>query len=140
MPTYCLDLTVPKSTPKSSPVERELKIREGVIVRWSVLIPAGHMAGAGMRALYGLEPVFPAHEDAWLRGDDETVVMEDFWDPPEEPYTLTFQAWNEDPLHDHTFYVRLAVLQREVASAHQLFLKRVAKEISDAFLKAGGWV
>jgi hypothetical protein len=46
MPTHCLDPTVPKSTPRSSPVEAELEVREGVVVRWSVLIPAP----------YGLEP------------------------------------------------------------------------------------
>jgi len=140
MPTYTLDLTIPKATPEDSPVERKLKIKEGVVTCWLVLIPPGHLALARCRVLYGLEPLLPAHEDAWLRGNAESLVIEDFFDPPEQPYELTFEGWNEDTVFPHTFYFRIVVLPRQLALAHQLYLKRLGKEISEAFLKAAGWI
>ena len=140
MPTHVLDLTIPKSTPETSPIEKRLKIREGVIVRWLILIPAGHHSLARMRALYGLELLLPAHEDAWIRGEDETLNIPDFFDPPEQPYRLRFQGWNEDDTYNHTFYVRVVVLPREQALTHQLYLKRLSREIAGAFMKAVGYV
>jgi len=132
MPTYCVDLEIPANTPEDDPVERELEIREGVVVRWLILIPAGHHALARMRVLYGLEPLLPAHEDAWIRGEDESLNIEDFFDPPEQPYRLTFQGWNEDSKYGHTFYIRIVVLPR--------VLRRIGEEISEAFMRAAGYV
>jgi len=140
MPTYALDLKIPKATPEDSPVERRLKIKEGVVTRWIVLIPAGHHSLARMRVLYGLEPLLPAHANAWIRGEDESLAVDEFWDPAEQPYELTFQGWNEDDTYDHTFYVRVVVLPRHVAAAHQQFIRRLGREIGEAFLRATGWV
>ena len=140
MPTYVLDLEVPKSKPEDDPKELELEIREGVITRWFILIPAGHQTLARMRVLYGLEPLLPAHEDAWIKGECEVLDLNDWWDPPEEPYKLRFQGWNEDDTNPHTFYVRIVVLPREVALAHRLFLRRIGEEISEAFMRAAGYV
>jgi hypothetical protein len=140
MPTYCVDLEIPKSTPEDSPVEKKLKIKEGVITRWLILCPAGMHALARARVLYGLEPLLPAHEDAWIRGEDESLNVDEFWDPPEEPYKLRFQGFNLDDTYDHTFYIRVVVLPREVALTHRLFLKRIGEEISEAFMRAAGYV
>jgi hypothetical protein len=140
MPTYTLDLEIPEKTPESKPVERELEIREGVVVRWIILIPPGHHCLARMRVLYGLEPILPAHEDAWIRGENETLNIEEFFDPPEQPYRLRFQGWNEDESWPHTFYVRVVVLPRELALSHQLYLRRLSQEIAEAFMRAAGYI
>jgi len=140
IPTYTLDLPIPPNTPENVPVEKELKIREGVIINWLLLIPPGHLALARTRVLYGLEPLLPAHEDAWIRGNAESLVIDDFFDPPEQPYRLRFQGWNEDTVFDHTFYFRVVVLPRQLALAHQLYLRRLGREISEAFMKGIGWV
>jgi len=140
MPTYCVDLEIPKNTPETNPVEVELTVREGVVTRWLILIPAGHQSLARMRILYGLEPLLPAHEDVWIRGEDESLNVEDFFDPPEQPYRLRFQGWNEDDTYDHTFYCRVVVLPRQIAIAHQQFIRRLGREIGEAFMRAAGWI
>ena len=140
MPTHILDLTIPANTPEISPIEKELEIREGVVTNWLVLIPAGHHSLARMRVLYGLYPLLPRAESIWLRGEDETLNIPDFFDPPEQPYRLRFQGWNEDDTYNHTFYTRVVVLPREQALAHAQFLRRLSHELSEAFMRATGYV
>ena len=135
-----LDLEIPKSTPEGEPVEKSIEIREGVIVKWLVLIPAGHHALAGMRVLYGIEQIFPRQKDTWLKGEDEPIAVDEFWDLVEQPVTLRVQGYNLDDTHDHTFYIRIVALPREVALAHQIYLKRLGREISAAFMRAAGYV
>ena len=140
MPTYTLDLTIPANTPEISPIEKELEIKEGVITRISVLIPGGHLALAGFRLLYGIEPIFPAQEAAWIKGNDESFVIDEWWDLVEEPCRLRVQGYNTDETFDHTFYIRIIALPRKVALAHQLYLKRLGKEIASAFARMAGYV
>ena len=140
MPTYTLDLKISKNTPEISPVEQRLKIHEGVIVRWLIYIPSGHHALAHMRILYGLDQILPYKKDTWLRGEDETLNLDDWWDPPEQPYELRVQGYNLDDTYDHTFYIRVVALPREVALAHKLYLERLGREISAAFMRAAGYV
>ena len=140
MPTYCLDLEIPKSTPESEPVEQRIEIREGVITRWLIYIPAGHMALARMCILYGLDQILPYKKGSWLRGEDESIILDEWWDPPEQPCELRAQGWNEDNSYPHTFFIRIVALPREVALAHQLYMKRLSEEISTAFMRAAGYV
>ena len=140
MATYTLDLEIPANTPKEKPVEKILQIKEGVITCWLILIPAGMHSLARMRVLYGLDPLLPRAEGVWLRGEDETLNVPDFFDPPEQPYRLRFQGWNEDDTYNHTFYTRVVVLLREQALAHAQFLKRLSHELSTAFMRATGYV
>ena len=136
MPTYTLDLKIPKNTLKDLPIEHPLKIDEGVITRVSVLIPAGHHALAGMRILYGIRHFFPAGEDQWLSGEDESVIADEFWDLPEQPCTLRVQGFNIDDTYDHTFYIRITALPREAALAHRLYLRRLGDELAKAVIRA----
>ena len=140
MPTYTLDLTIPANTLEDSPVEQLVEIKEGVITRIGVLIPAGHHTLAAMKILYGIDQVFPAKKGTWLRGEDESVIMDEFWDLPEQPCTLRAQGYNLDDTHKHTFYIRITALPREVALAHQLYLKRLSRELSAALMRAAGYV
>ena len=117
-----------------------MEIREGVIVRWLVLIPAGMHALAGMRILYGIEQLFPKQKDTWLKGEDESIVVDEWWDLIEQPITLRVQGYNLDDTYDHTFYIRIVVLPREVALAHKLYLERLSREITTAFMRAAGYV
>ena len=93
-----------------------------------------------MRILYGLDPLLPAHADAWIRGEDESLSLDEWWDLVEQPITLRVQGWNEDDTYDHTFFIRIVVLPREVALAHKLYLERLSREISAAFMRAAGYV
>ena len=140
MPTYILDLTIPKNTPETSPVEQPIEIKEGVITRVGVLIPAGMHALAGMRILYGIEQLFPRQKDTWLKGEDESIVADEYWDLVEQPITLRVQGYNLDDTYDHTFYIRITALPREVSLAHKLYLERLSREISAAFMRAAGYV
>ena len=109
-------------------------------MRWLIYIPAGHHALAGMRILYGIEQLFPKQKDTWLRGEDESIVVDEWWDLVEQPITLRVQGYNLDDTYDHTFYIRITALPREVALAHQTYLKRLGHEISAAFMRAAGYV
>ena len=93
-----------------------------------------------MRILYGLDQILPCKKDTWLRGEDETLNLDEFWDPPEQPYELRAQGWNEDDTYDHAFYIRVVVLSREVALAHRKYLERLSSELSTAFMRAAGYV
>jgi len=117
-------------------VEKVLRIKEGVVTNWMILIPPGHLALARTRVLYGLEPLLPSEENQWIRGNAESLNFPDFFDPPEQPYTLRFQGWNEDTAWDHTFYFRVVVMPRKLAYLHEAFLRRQAELVGKAVTQA----
>ena len=121
-----------------------MEIREGVVTNFMVLIPPGHLALARCRVLYGLDQILPAKVGTWLRGNAESLNFPEFFDPPEQPYELRFQGWNEDSTFDHTFYFRVVVMPRKLAYVHEQFLKRQAeffgKAVTAALMKMWGVV
>jgi len=142
MPTYPVDLEIPPLTSADEPVERRVEIKEGVVTNWMLLIPPGHLALAGIRVLYGLDPILPAAPDSWIKGDGESLNFPEFFDPPEQPYELRVQGYNTDETFPHTFYLRIVVMPRKIAYLHQEFLKRqaqlIGQGVTSALMRAWG--
>lgn len=111
---YCVDLTVPANTPRTSPVRQDIEIKSGVLRKVSVMIPAGHFALAHLVIMDGETQIVPHEGD--IHGNDEIFTFDEWIEIPEPKRTLTLLGWNEDDSYDHTFYVRILVLPRWLAS------------------------
>jgi len=135
---FTFSITAPANTPKTAPATKELRLKEGVITKISVLIPPGHAALAHLAIYDGETQIMPWGEDQWLEGDDETVPWEPDYELPSEPARLEARAWNEDDTYPHTFYIRIWVdpakvkpdwsLLEEGARSMARFVKRVMGE------------
>jgi len=106
---FTFSITAPANTPQTAPAKKEMKLREGVITKISVLIPPGHAALAHLGIFDGETQIMPWGEGQWLEGDSETVPWEPDYPLPSEPAKLEARAWNEDDTYDHTFYIRVWV-------------------------------
>jgi len=137
--TYVVDITAPANTPADAPVTKEIEIEEGTIAKVMILIPAGHHCLAGLQIFYGIDQFFPKRTGEWLRGEDESLTFEEYWEPPEKPYKITLKAMNEDEVWEHTFYVRFVVLPRELANLADA-IRALATRIAQAFARMFGWV
>jgi len=100
-------------------------MEKGVLTKVQVLVPAGHMALAGLRILYGIRQIAPARPGSWLRGDDERVEWDELFELPEVKTKLVLEAYNDDVVYPHTFFVRFVIQPRAVA----LWQEKLAKFI-----------
>jgi len=111
MPIYTLELTVDPNTARDSPKEAELEVEGRFLTKLSILIPHGHHALTGLALFYGLEQVFPHKLNTWLKGDNETFEARLNYKLPLWETKLTFKAYNEDEIYDHTFYIRVETVE-----------------------------
>jgi len=111
MPIYTLDFTVMANTPKTSPAEETIEVEGRFLTRLSIFIPRGHHALTGLTLFYGLEQIFPKPSGTWLKGNDEVFEARLNWRLPLWETKLTFRAYNEDEVYDHTFYSRVETVE-----------------------------
>lgn len=115
MPVYAYQITIPANTPSSSPYEVRKTVRGYELRRIIVLIPDGHFGLTGLRVIYGVDNIIPDNPDGWIIGNDESVPFFVYFKLPERETTLRFQGYNLDDTYDHSFYVRVEVLEEDEA-------------------------
>jgi len=104
---FTFDVTSPANTAKEAAVKEALKLKAGIITRWSILIPDGHECLAHLAIKHGETQIIPWGDDQDLHGNAETLSWEDDYELPSEPAELTAVAWNLDDTYPHTFYLRV---------------------------------
>jgi len=115
MTLYIIDLTVPANTSQTEPVEQTIKIEEEVIVSVSCFFPAGCRGLVYTAVYYGEEQIFPRPHGKYLRGDNETIGWQEYYELPEVPCILTIRAWSPGTSYDHTITWRINALPRKYA-------------------------
>lgn len=107
---YSYEITVPKSTAVTSPLDTLVRLTYGTITRVSFRPRPGHNGLCHCRVLYHEHQLFPTNRDADLHGD--TFPIE--WDENEEiftePFELKIRAWNIDDTYAHSFDVSFALM------------------------------
>ena len=112
MPLICADITIPPSTPQTSPTRVPVKVPAGVIRKVWVIIPWGHRALAHLVIRHGETQIIPHYGD--IHGDGEQLVFDEIYELPTED-NLVLEGWNEDVKYEHRFIVRLLILPKPYA-------------------------
>jgi len=112
---YCDKITVPANTSKDNPVTKTFRVKEDVITTISVYFPPGHACLTGVSFWYGEDMVFPDKNYDWIRGNDESVNAKFYFILPEVPADVVVKVFNEDTKYNHTVYIRIEALPREIA-------------------------
>jgi len=124
---YTVELSIPPNTPEDNPVEKTLGIQGAILERVHFLIPSGHQSLARLAIFYGIRQIFPKQPGTWLKGEDESFSMRIGWRLPESKVKITLKGWNEDDTYQHTFYLRLEVVEKvEEARPWQVIIDFVA--------------
>jgi len=104
---FTFSITAPANTSKAAAAKQTLKLKAGIITKWSILIPDGHAALAHLVILDGETQIIPWGDGQDICGNAETLEWEDDYELPSEPAELEARAWNDDDTYDHTFYIRV---------------------------------
>lgn len=112
---YRHSLTVPASTPATSPVIETMYLTHGIVHQVEIGFPPG-CAGLVHVAIFRYEhqawPTNPDNEFAW--DDYNVVITNEAFGLVGHPYTLSLRAWSEDNTFDHTIVCRIGVKRPEL--------------------------
>ncbi|MBA7568146.1 hypothetical protein ES708_09867 [subsurface metagenome] len=111
------DITIPKTTPRTSPTEVMLPIAHGIITKIMVRPRPGHGALAHLVILHHEHQIAPSTDGMDLHGDAFPIDWEEYYESYHEPYELKLKGWNDDDTYPHTFTVYVAILPRKAVLA-----------------------
>lgn len=112
---YDYVLTIPASTPDTSPIESEACLTHGVITHIEVEFPPGCAGLAHAYIRYGLHQLFPTNPDGNFKTDGSVIRWNEYYELFYPPYSLIIGGWNEDDTYQHELLFRFEVTSREVA-------------------------
>ena len=120
-------VTVPAGTPPENPIETILEIKPGVIKRIEVKFPPGCAATVHIQIFSGEFQLLPRNAGGSIRGDNETVWDEPYYEVYDEPATLTVKAWSPTANHDHEILIRILVLKPEIVFPELLLINELRR-------------
>lgn len=110
---YWHALTIPVSTPVTSPHREVMLLSLGVIREIMLFFPKGQRGYAHCRILRFEHQQWPTTPNAWYLGDGTVIEFPENYSLYQMPYEIILEGYNADPDHDHTVYVRVTVLREE---------------------------
>jgi hypothetical protein len=110
-------LTIPANTPASAPVESDVNLSPGTIVRVDVQFPRGCVGLVHVKIWKEEHQVWPVNVDGNIASEGQTVSWPEDYDVTDEPFTLTLRGWNLDDTFAHTITFRFALLELGAAQA-----------------------
>jgi len=115
MPTYEVQVEIPKETPKDSPKETTLTVEGDLLTELLVKGRPGNLGYAGVRLQFGQAPLIPDSLDQWLHSWGERKKGRCRFKIPGGRTDLKLLAYNESTNHDHRFDVTVQTkLKKEV--------------------------
>jgi len=112
---HLFELTIPAQTTEDAPVERDIDIGSGVIIKCEVGFPEGLGALTRARVRQALTPRYPSNQGAWYHWDDHIYETPDHLIVKKGDSPFTLMGWNEDDTFPHTITFRFIILPKEVA-------------------------
>lgn len=106
-------ITVPKSTVPATPLVRPWIIPNGLIYKVEISFPPGPSGYVGVQLKTASHNLYPADEDQWFIGDNDTLSFEDEYMFNLESKQIDINCYNEDETYDHTIQVRLGIITDE---------------------------
>jgi len=113
---YAWDILITADTKASSPKEQLLRLNAGVITKVEVKFPSGQHGMVKVRLYHEDSQLIPLSRGEWVTGDDEAVVMSEYFELKNRPWALKFKGCSPGTTYDHTVTVRITVLLKIVAS------------------------
>jgi len=113
---YEEDLTIPASTPETSPVETLIEVTAGVIHRIEVQFPPGCFGLAHVVIVHENTQIFPTNPGQSFKGDAWVFSVNEYHVLDEPPFIITVRGWNEDDTYEHTITVRICILPEAVVN------------------------
>jgi len=121
MTLYHADITVPAGTPQSSPVTKELTIKDEVVTKIAVTFPWGCNGLVYVAIFYGPYQLFPRPDGEALHDSGKRVEARMYWECPEKETKLTIKAWAPSTSYDHTLMIDVEALPKSIAAPHKTF-------------------
>jgi hypothetical protein len=100
------EVTAPKGTPKTAPIEVSTKFNPAELVRVEVIVPDGVTYLAGLRILLAHAQAIPSTAGSWIVANDEKIELETMGYSNSGAWSVL--VYNTD-IFDHTFHVRFHV-------------------------------
>jgi len=133
MSLFWLEITVPPNTPKDKPKEVEIEVEGGLLERIEYRFPPGPLGSVRVAVFYGVKKISPQPEDAWVRGEDETIRDDLYWPLPEDKTKLKVKGWSDAEDYAHTIIVRFHVSKSKIPAGHIGLISGLKQAISRAF-------
>lgn len=126
MTLYHADVYVPANTPKESPVEYKLTIKDEVITKISVTFPWGCNGMVHVAIFYGPYQLFPRPDGTSLHDNGTRIEANMYWECPERETELTIKAWSPGTEYDHTIFVDVEAMPKTIAAPHTVFERLIS--------------
>lgn len=110
---YEFAVAIPANTPATAPVEEDVHLSPGTVVRVDFQFPRGCVGLVHVQVWKGEHQVWPVNTDGNISSEGQTVTFPEDYDVDEDPFTLTLRGWNLDDTFPHTITFRFAVLPLE---------------------------
>jgi hypothetical protein len=123
MPDFQCSPTILPNTEESDPLETQLKVDPGVIIKVYVDFPSGNRGLTGCRIFHNLYQFGPSTPGEYYYGDDRTYNFKTWYPVQEKDNVFTVKCWNTDTEKNHDVIVRLIVLPEIVANPLILLLR-----------------
>jgi len=88
------------------------KINQGIIYRAWLVFPSGCSGLVKIRVYHEEHPIIPENKTDYVKGNDYVFEIPIYLEVEDEPYTVTFEGWNEDETYNHTITLMLLVLPK----------------------------
>lgn len=131
MPSFSFQISVPKNTSQTDPLELEHKIPAGILTEGTIVIPEGHKGLTGLRLFYLTKQIAPANTGGFFAGNDTEIPVLMNTRIDRAPFQLVSESWNTDTGYDHTFLVAFNMKTRGNPGTLKKRSKKRRKRLSD---------
>lgn len=117
---YTANITIPKNTPATKPIDKRIKISLGLIYKVELQFPPGCGGLAHVVINDGGYQVWPSTPQTDFATDDYTISFEDTYLKTSDPSEMVVYGYNEDDTYQHIIQVRLGVADKNIFMARYL--------------------
>jgi hypothetical protein len=116
---YEFDLTVPKNTLQTAPVELTVQLAPGVITYGEIQFPRGCIGLVHACIRDRLHQYAPANPAGDIAAENARISWSDEYPIDEQPWELVLCGWNEDDTFSHTLTFRLSLTPEHIWERQQ---------------------
>lgn len=117
---YSKEISTELDTSKSDPLLTTIKVTNGLIYQLEVDFPPGSSGLMGVQIFDKSYQLYPSTPGEWFLGDNRLLKYPDLYLKASAPFEFTIKTYNEDTLFDHTVYIRIGMVSRDIFISHFL--------------------
>lgn len=109
-------VTTPANTTQNSPLITTIKVCKGIIHQFDVYFPPGAQGLHRIILRRAVHQLIPTSSAEYLAGEGAYITAKEHIDISDEPTELTIHSWNLDDTYQHTAFVRLYLLRKNIVT------------------------